>query len=224
MIQTQEIMKQCISYSKYFNDLPDREKSIPGMKSFIKLLCKDFQEGHLLHAKLISKFLPSQKFKITQINKQIIDKKKDIDIELNQNINIQVWYGQNLSQQLDNCLSSAQEKKVQINDKIIKIKVFSGGIKTIRENDSDLGKKINQLPDKNLGLVICHNLAMPISSEWTEQLPKNKAIVDILNTAFGKDFSKIYGQSHIYCSNNFKFSKLTKEILSDIGFPITNIH
>ncbi len=198
---------------------------IKGVDSLIKKLKDDPSNGHLLHAQIALILNKSKKFQITHIerNEKINNHNIDVDIELNNNINIQVWYGQNLSQQITNCLANAKENNVGINGKIYKIKVRRGGIKTVCDEDSDISKKIDQLPNKNLGLVICHNLAMFISPEWVEQqLSENKAIVDIFYNLFDKEFSKIIGQSLIYCSESFKFINLTKEIFLEIGFPIIN--
>lgn len=224
MVQIQEVKERCISHAKYLDGLPSKQRSIPGMKGFIKLLRKDFKEGHLLHTELILSFLQSKNFMITHINKQNISTGDDVDIELNHNINIQVWYGQNLSNHMTNCLAHAKEKNIKIKGRVYKTKVHNGGIKTVCDEDSDIQKKIDQLPNKNLGLVICHDLGMFISPEFIEQLPENKAIVDISHTGLNSEFSKIVGHSELYCSKNFKFGGLTEEILSEIGFPINIIH
>ncbi|MBU2565336.1 MAG: hypothetical protein KJ655_03670, partial [Candidatus Thermoplasmatota archaeon] len=108
--------KELISFLKgNLSSIPDTHKLIH------KLNQKKPNDGDLVHAWLIERIYYSNQFEITGV--ELTGTNYDVDIELDNKINIQVWYG----------ASYGSHRLLEIND--IKVKSFSGGIKTNLEGD-----------------------------------------------------------------------------------------
>ncbi len=203
MNEADEIEEKSQEYIKYFEKNKDK---IPNIEKLIKILKKDKKAGHIFHAECVKRFFEGGKFEVTniEINYKVNGMTKDVDIELNHNINLQIWHGASVS----------------VHRELKRGKV-SGGIKPYWGEDKDvIDKKLKQLPDDKFGLLICweHHLGISVLPDWLEKIPSNKSIAKLYQNGIQND-------SILYHSNNFKYLDLAKEVISALGFTIiaTNI-
>ena len=192
--------------NKYYLVWLEKNKTkIPNCNRLIKLLKSDKKAGHVIHAMFVKKFVEGEKFEVTDVEKKY--EKYDIDIELDNHINLQVWYGASVS-----------------THNIIKRKISDlGGVETnLSKDEEKIKKKLRQLPDDNLGLLLCYNyhFGIVVLPDWEEKIPTNKAIAELFHINYGNG---IQNEARLYYSENFKYFDLVKEILSSLSFPIKKI-
>ncbi|RLI99632.1 MAG: hypothetical protein DRP06_03150 [Candidatus Aenigmatarchaeota archaeon] len=91
-----EVSRASEEYIKYFEKNINK---IPNIKKLIKILKKDKKAGHIFHAECVKRFFEGNKFKVTdmEVNYEVNGITKDVDIELNHNINLQIWHGASVS-------------------------------------------------------------------------------------------------------------------------------
>lgn len=200
----------------YIKWLEENSSNIPNCEKLIGLLKSDKKAGHIIHAEFVKRFVEGGKFRVTNVEKK---NRHDVDIELNNSINIQVWHGASVStHNIKKNLENEKPEKRVINGKEINIKQWGGGVETNWNKDEEkINEKLKQLPDIGLGLLICYNyhLGIFVLPEWEDNIPVNKVIAELFHVNYGKD---IQNEARLYHSKDFKDSDLVKEILFSLGF------
>ena len=105
----------------------------------------------------------------------------DVDIELDDKINIQTWHGQSTAGHIME--AQFDKKGRERNDRLGNITPL-GGVKTNFKNDCDvMNKKLAQLPDDKLGIVLLLNrfIGLVILPEWWEEIPPNKCLIQLID-------------------------------------------
>ena len=180
-------------YIKCFKHLTNK---IQNISRLITLLEKDPKHGHLVHAELLKRLYEDKSFKITDV--ELKTNNKDVDIQLNNMINIQVWHGASIP-----------------THNIIKGKISKlGGVESDWDKDEGkLFKKLNQLPDDNPGFLVCNDYHMGINllPEWLKKIPDNKAVIQIYRNRYNEVITEY---ALLHCSEDFKFINLTKRLCS----------
>ncbi|MCZ2845383.1 MAG: hypothetical protein O2U61_02635 [Candidatus Bathyarchaeota archaeon] len=194
-----EVKQKSNVYIQYFNR---HKNEIPNIGRLIQKLEKDKKPGHIVHAYCIKKLFEDKNFQITDV--ELKKNGFDIDIEINNSINIQIWHG-----------ASASSYKI-LNGEISKL----GGVEINWDDDKqNIFDKLNQLPNDNFGLLICfdYNLGINILPEWLTKIPKNKAIAELFYTDYGQGRTN---ECHLYHNTNFKYLEQAKQIVTSLGFPV----
>lgn len=178
-------------------------KKIPNIERLINLLKSDPKPGNLVHAGLTKIFFQDGAFEVTNV--EVKGGGKDVDIELDNKINIQVWHG----------ASTATHN-------IIKGKMSSlGGVPVDWDKDEKkIFDKLTQLPNNNPGFLINYNYHMGIQfmlPEWKQKIPENKAIIELFHVNHGDG---IQNEARLHCSGDFKYTELAKKIATSLGFHL----
>lgn len=206
----------------YVKWLKANKTNIPNCERLIKLLKSDKKAGHIIHAEFVKRFVEGKKFKVTDVEKK---NGHDVDIELDGSINIQVWHGASVSTyNIRKNLENAKPEKILINGREMMIRQCGGGVETNCNKDEEkINEKLKQLPDENLGLLICYNYSIGINvlPEWEDNIPANKVIAELFHVNYGEG---IQNEARLYHSNKFKDFDLVKEILHSLGFLIKTIN
>lgn len=199
-VEVEQKSKECIEYfNKHKNEIPNIERLIQKLET-------DEKRGHIIHADCIKKLFEDKNFEITDVesNKNGFD----IDIELNNNINLQIWHGASVS-----------------THKVIEGKVSErGGVPTdwVKDEQKIFEKlnqlpharyKLNQLPNDNFGLLICYyyHLGITILPEMLAKIPENKAIAELFPYT---------NECHLYYNPNFIYLETAKQIVTSLGFTV----
>lgn len=186
---------------EYIQFFEKNRTSIPHVERLINILRSDLKPGYLVQAKITKIFFESDDFKITDIE---VRTNKDVDIELDGKINIQVWHG-----------ASVGSHNIR-NGKVSK----QGGVETNSEQDEKvIKKKLAQLPDDKPGFVICEDNCpgIDVLPEWSEKIADNKAIFQIF---YSKRDNDIQPDAFLHCSKKFKHMDLAEKIASALGVAI----
>jgi hypothetical protein len=188
---------------------------VPGANHFIEKLKNRRNEDDFIHAQIIKRIFESNKFKITGIDLSLqrynddkgINEKFDIDIELNNEYYIQIWHGASYS--------SHRVKEIMDSSNS-----YSGGVPSDFLADSkNIDKKMRQLPNNNLGVVICYpryGLGLDI---LPSKIPKNKAFVEIMCVEAKNGISELAG---IFISEDFNYQDVVIAIVKSAGFTLRN--
>ena len=206
MDKSVETKNKSKGYVVYFEN---NKNKIPNIDRLIMRL-KGNSPGDIVHAEFVKRFFEGDKFRVTdvEVTNNVNARTTDVDIELNHNINLQVWYGASVS-----------------THNISKGKISPlGGVETDWAKDREvIEKKLKQLPDDEFGLLICYDrhLGINVLSEWEEKIPDNKAIAKLYRINYGYG---IQNEAVLYQSDNFRHFDLAREILLALGFPIKEIN
>jgi hypothetical protein len=186
---------------EYIDWLRQNGGKVPNAYKLITMLDRDPKPGHLFHAESIKR-LVENRFLVTDIEAK--GKGLDVDIQLNGGINLQIWHGASVS-----------------THNIEKGKVSSmGGVETDWTKDwKKIKSKLDQLPNEGFGLLICYDYKFGIVPlpEWADEIPPNKALAELQAVDYGNGPR---GESILYCSEDFKYIQLAKDILLALGYPI----
>ena len=96
-----------------------------------------------------------------------------------------------------------------------------GGVRTNWDKDYEvMFKKLNQLPDRNLGVVLLLDrfVGVDILPWWWEKIPANKCVVKLNHTSYDAGFENVYGEAVVYHSDNFKEMDEVRKMIDVIGF------
>jgi len=82
-----------------------------------------------------------------------------------------------------------------------------------------LEKKLKQLPDKGLGLLINYDyhLGINVLPEWVEQMPENKAVAELLHVDYGNG---VQSEARLYFNSDFNHYKEAEKLLNALGFSV----
>ena len=202
MNKSVEIENKSKGYIVYFENNKDKILNIDRL--IMRL--KGNRPGDIVHADFVKRFFEGDKFRVTdvEVTNNVNARTTDVDIELNHNINLQVWHGASVS-----------------THNILKGKISPlGGVETDWDKDKEvIERKLKQLPDNEFGLLICYNryCGINVLPEWEEEIPDNKAIAELYHVNYGYG---IQNETILYHSDNFRYFDLAREILLALGFPI----
>ena len=186
---------------------------VPGTNHFIGRLKNRRNEDDFIHAQIIKRIYESNKFKITGIdlslqrynNDKGINEKFDIDIELNNEYYIQIWHGASYS--------SHRVKEIMDSSKS-----YGGGVLSDFLSDrKKIDKKMQQLPNNNLGIVICYPRYGLGGDILPSNIPKNKAFVEIMLVKAKNGISELAG---IFISEDFNYQDVVIAIVKSAGFTL----
>ncbi len=186
----------------YISWLKLNKSKVPNADRLITILKCDPKQGHLYHAEAIKRFVEEGTFVVTDIEAK--GKGFDIDIQLNGNINLQIWNGASVS------THNIEKGKVS----------NMGGVETDWGKDQQkIEAKLSQLPTEGLGILICfdYKFGIVVLPEWLDMIPPNKALAELQVVDYGHGPQ---GESAFYCSDKFNDFQLAKEILLALGYPI----
>ncbi|MDI6810596.1 MAG: hypothetical protein QMD80_02795 [archaeon] len=97
-------------------------------------------------------------------------------------------------------------------------KSYGGGVPTNFVNDiKKIDKKIKQLSNNKLGIVICYPRYGLGIDAFPTTIPKNKAFVEIILT---KVEDRVVELATIFVSNEFDYEDVVKEIVKSAGFTV----
>ncbi len=193
--------------------LEQHKSEIPNCDKLVQKLQGNQQEGHLVHAEFVKKFYDNGTYQITDI--EVKDGTHDIDIQLNGTINVQVWHGQSTAGHIIERVFDPDEKKRQIS--LGNVSPL-GGVKTDWDHDEQvLFRKLNQLPNDRLGIVLLHErfTGFTLLPDWMPKIPENKCVIKFLNEVH--DW-KIYGVAIVYHSDCFQHLEEIKKIIDSLGY------
>ncbi|GBE18020.1 hypothetical protein BMS3Abin16_00608 [archaeon BMS3Abin16] len=180
--------------------------SIPNIELLINKLKNDRKDGHIVHAVFVRRFFEGSDFEVTDIEKH---NGYDVDIELDNYINIQVWHGGSVA---SHNISRMMANSVEV----------SGGVPTDWDKDKKvIFKKLGQLPDNEPGFVICYHSGIGISflPEWYPKIDDNKAVIGCHLERYGLNVD-VYEMAKIYACDNFKHGPLAIKICNALGFNL----
>lgn len=203
MDKSDEIKNRSNEYITYFENNKNR---IPNIDRLIKRLKRNSPD-EIVHAETVKRLFEGGKFRVTdiEVTNKVGNRNTDVDIELNNNINLQIWHGASVS-------------TYNI------MKGETGGVRTDWNKDKEIiEKKLKQLPDNEFGLLICYDryLGINVLPEWIEKIPDNKAIAELYHVDYG---GGIRNEAMLYHSDNFRYFDLSKEILLALGYPVKAIN
>jgi len=207
MDKSDEIKNESNEYIIYFENNKDR---IPNIDRLISRLKRNSPD-EIVHAETVKRLFEGGKFRVTdiEVTNKVGNRNTDVDIELNNNINLQIWHGASVS----------------THNIILKRKTSPwGGVETDWDKDEEIiERKLKQLPDNEFCLLICYDrhLGINVLSEWEEKIPDNKAIAKLYRINYGYG---IQNEAVLYHSDNFRHFDLAREILLALGFPIKEIN
>jgi len=197
MSSSNEMERKSQEYIDYFERNTAR---IPNIERLVKILKSDKNPGHIVHAEFVKRFFEGGVFKITDI--EVKCKGIDVDIELEHDINLQIWHGASVS-----------------THNIIKGKRSAlGGVETDWVKDElKIKEKLNQLPNKEFGLLICYNfhIGIVLLPECINNIPDNKAIGELFHTKCDGTYQN---EARLYYSSTFKYPSLAEKVISALGF------
>ncbi|HEX5358718.1 MAG TPA: hypothetical protein VFW99_02255 [Candidatus Nitrosotalea sp.] len=188
-------------------------KEIPNIDRLILKLRKDQQVGHLVNAEFVKRFHEDPIYAITDVESS--DGTYDVDIQLDNRINIQTWHGQSTAGHLIEHAFEPRDKAWGGREGNISPR---GGVKTDWDTDENvLFRKLNQLPNDKLGIVLLHErfIGFTFLPEWMQKIPQNKCVIKFFNEIHD---SQVYGVAVSYYSDKFQFLDEIKQIISSLGY------
>ena len=216
--------------------LESRVADIPNVKKLIKILRSNPKEDHLIHAQFIKLFFNDGTYKITDVEKKSNGKPStDVDIELDNTINIQVYHGTTPT----NNFILNQDDPETINRYLESLNIKSDGIlispsggvpASEDNNEKPLFKKLSQIPNDKLGIVFLMTKAFEyhLLPESCNKIPKNKCVIIFNCSKFNNllqayeylncDFENIEGIATVFCSEDFQHIEEIKKIIKILGF------
>ena len=157
----------------------DSQGSVPNLDKLCNKLVSEGTDGHYVHAYYAKKLHECGRYRITDIEASTGE--HDVDIQLNGNINIQVWYGMNTHGYIMEAQLRSGTPKSDAIGKHLGTPTDLGGVPTNLEGDGKkILKKLAQLPDDTLGILLLHSgrfgYWVPLDPE---DIPANKCILNI---------------------------------------------
>ena len=216
--------------------LESRVTKIPNVEKLIKILRSNPNEDHLIHAQFIKLFFNDGTYQITDVEKKSnVKPSTDIDIELDNTINIQVYHG---TTPTNNFIFNQDDPQTinryreSLNMKPDETLISpSGGVRTSEDNnDKPLFKKLSQIPNDKLGIVFLMTKIFEYNllPESCNKIPKNKCVIVFSCSKFNRllqayeylncDFENIEGIATVFCSDAFQHIKEIKKIIKILGF------
>ena len=217
------------------NWLEDIESEIPGSQKLLKNIRHGETPGHIIHAEFLKLIYNTKKYKITAVEKNYEKNGKsfDVDIELDNSINIQVWYATGL---LNNFIINQEDSKTQtkyrdklkLTEHVSLVSEYGGTHHSWENQQKEIMKKVNQLPNDKLGIVwlINQSLEYAILPDFLDHVSKNKCVVCIggpyLNDMKDGEHNKKYIEminsvGTIFCSDEFDHLGVVKKLITDLG-------
>lgn len=157
----------------------DSQGSVPNLDKLYNKLVSEGTDGHYVHAYYAKKLHECGRYRITDI--EASTGKHDVDIQLNGDINIQVWYGMNTHGYIMEAQLIPGTPKSDAIGKHLGTPTKLGGVPTnCEENEKKILKKLAQLPDDTLGILLLHSGRF---GYWVslspEDIPANKCVLNI---------------------------------------------
>lgn len=156
----------------------ENQASVPNLGRLYSKLRKEDVDSHYVHAYYAKKLHDCGCYKISDIE---VSGEHDIDIQLNGNINIQVWYGMNTSGHVMESILKADAPGSDDVGKHLGTPTSLGGVPTNFEHDEKkIRKKLDQLPDGTLGILLLHSGRFGYHVPFPPNaMPPNKCIFKI---------------------------------------------
>ena len=156
------------------------QDDIPNLDRLIHKVDHNRTPGHILHALVVLRLCENQACTITDIENS--DGDHDIDIQLDDRINIQCWYGGSVATNIVENESSDKGRKLNEREQNI---TSLGGVKTDPDKDeATMLKKLEQLPDDKVGVVLVYSKLMGLQFLMDCQLiHHNKCVLNINHTS-----------------------------------------
>ena len=217
------------------NWLEDKKSEMPGSQKLLKNIRHGETPGHIIHAEFLKLIYNTKKYKITAVEKNYEKNEKsfDVDIELDNSINIQVWYATGL---LNNLIMNQEDSKTQtkyrdklkLSEHIPIVSEYGDTYHSWENQQKEIMKKNNQLPNDKLGIVwlISQSLEYAILPDFFDHVPKNKCVVYVGGPHFKdmkydehnkKRIEVINSVGTIFCSNQFDHFDVVKKLITDLG-------
>lgn len=181
---------------------------IPNKDRLIQKLRGGPTPGHYAHAELVKRFHEDGTYQVTDVENT--DEGYDVDIELDQNINVQVWHGAS-------CAAHKGDRDER--DEL-------GGVRDCWEkNESVLRKKLAQLPNDKLGMLLLLQASTGLNflPEWYRDIiPSSKCVIE-LRTESSEPLAGEHSAATIHRNIDFKNGDEAKKVISAIGYEYRGI-
>ncbi|KAF6247106.1 hypothetical protein C6990_05345 [Nitrosopumilus sp. b3] len=184
--------------------LEDNKNKIPNSEILIHKLRKDQQLGHLVNAEFVKRFHDNGTYKVTDV--ELSTGNHDIDIELDNKINVQTWHGASVASH---------------NIKRGKVGRLGGVPDDWDKNESVLKKKLGQLPNDKLGvlLLLQSHTGFTFLPEWHRDIiPKNKCVISLHAESWEPFIAGTFPIAEIHINKDFQNMNEAKKIISAIGY------
>lgn len=177
---------------------------IPNKDRLIQKLRAEPTQGHCIHTEFVMRFHEDGTYRVTDVENTGVG--YDVDIELDQKINIQVWAGASVAAH---------------NGNLGKVSELGGVFDDWEQNASVLKKKLAQLPNDKLGILLLHQseTGFEFLPEWHgDIIPSNKCVLELNTENLEPLVMDKYQMVTIRMNKDFKNIDEVKRIISAIGY------
>lgn len=190
--------------------LEQNKNDIPNCDRLIQKLRNNRTLGHLVNAEFVKRFHENGSYKVTDV--EASTENHDVDIELNKSINIQTWHGASVA---SHNIARGIASKL-------------GGVPDDWDQNADtLRKKLNQLPDDKLGILLLleAHTGFTFLPEWHQDIiPVNKCVISIHMESLEPLVMGIFPIAEIHVNKEFKDLDEAKKIIAAIGCNYKGTH
>jgi len=212
-----EVTEEGEQMVKFLNSL---KHYVPGVDKLIGKISNERNwKNHLVHAEFVKRIFEMGGFKITKVENNFNENGKsyDVDIELNDSINIQVWNGASISNNKINNMKFGYDSKGFI---------FHYTGDDLKEDRRVFTKKLmKQLPDNNLGILInLENQSGTIDPEYLidkSEMPYNKIFIKLYHRLLDSNINgPKFPEAEVFHSDKFKEMEIVKEIINQLSYTL----
>ena len=187
--------------------------TVPNLGRLYNKMVNGGTDGHYVHAYYARKLHGCEHYKITDI--EATAGGHDVDIQLDDRINIQVWHGMNTYGHIVESLLKPGTPKSEAIGQHLGTSTELGGVTTDFESDEEkIRAKLAQLPDDAPGILLLHggprSYDIPIPPK---DMPANKCIINV-NSATG--------MAELHCSPQFRHLEDAKGVVGCLGLGLAN--
>lgn len=197
------LKQQCDAAAVWFE-----HTRIPHAERMIQKLRDNPTDGHLWHATVARQLYEDGTYTITDL--EASSGAHDVDIQLNNAINIQVWYGQNVhGHVIEKQFTESGRAHNAKNNYVTRL----GGTHTDWDKDREaMFKKLSQLPDDKLGIVLLSAKFIDFHAlpEWCDDVPNNKCVVNTMRSLVAVPC----------CSRDFQRKHEVRKIAGILGYEV----
>ena len=187
--------------------------TVPNLDRLYRKMVNGGTDGHYVHAYYARKLHGCGRYTITDI--EATAGGHDVDIQLDDRINIQVWHGMNTYGHILKSLLKPDDPQNMDVIRRLGSTTKLGGVPTDHEHDEKkIRAKLAQLPDDAPGILLLHG--GPLSYDIPippKDMPANKCIINV-NSATG--------MAELHCSPQFRHLEDAKGVVGCLGIGLAN--
>lgn len=186
---------------------------MPNLDKLYSKMVNGGTDGHYVHAYYARKLHGCGRYKITDI--EATAGGHDVDIQLDDRINIQVWHGMNThGHMLESLLEPGTPKSKAVVRRMGPPTKLGGVPTDLGHDEEKIRAKLAQLPDDALGILLLHggpfSYYIPIPPK---DMPANKCIINVNGAT---------GMAEPHRSPQFRHLEDVKGVVDCLGIDLAN--